>query len=128
MKKLIISFIFFLCLGSINLSAQDFVKILEAGNYTELVQHFNSKVKMELNRDKKVVSKSKAIDMLENEMTSFNPTRWESMHQGSSDDDKASYLITKVYNQAGDGLRIFIHLEKGQNKKTISGIRIRKLL
>jgi len=83
---------------------------------------------MEFNRKKSFVSKSKAIDMLEAELQSFNPSQWESMHQGTSDDKNASYLIAKVYNQENEGLRIFVHLEQEAGKRTISGIRIRKLL
>lgn len=128
MKKQILFLALFLSIGISQLSAQNFVNLLKSGEYEELATYFSNTVKIEFNRDKKVLPKAKALKLLKSRMEEFQPVSWEKMHKGSSGDKNSGYVIAKTFNADNEGLRIFIHLEDGNNKKTISGIRIRKLL
>lgn len=128
MKKQILILTLFLGFGTTQLAAQNFIKLLKTGEYAELSEHFSETVKVELDRDKKRVSKERAIKMLQTRMEKFQPVKWETMHKGSSEDKNSGYLIAKVYNANNKGLRVFIHLEEGRSSKRISGIRIRRLL
>jgi len=110
------------------MNAQNFFEILKSGNYAELTQHMESSVKVEFNRDKKQLSKNAATDLIAEKLTEFQPVKWEIMHNGSSENEDSSYTIAKAYDKQNNGLRFFIHLEDGAESKTISAIRIRKLL
>jgi len=128
MKKSFLILAMFLGLGTIQLSAQDFIQFLKSKDYTQLSEHFSSTVKVEFDRKKKNVSKTQALTLIQDKLESFQPVRWETLHKGSSEDKNAGYLIAKAFNAAGEGLRIFIHLEDGSDAKRISGLRVRNLL
>ena len=88
----------------------------------------NSKIVLEIDREKSQVSSATAAKMMKEKLNAFGPIKWERVHQGSSKQDDANYFIAKVYNASGDGLRVFFHLEFAGSAKKISSIRIRNLL
>ena len=128
MKKLILSLTLFASLALTQLNAQDYVKLLKTGQYQELAQYFSSQVKIEVDRNKKVLSRDKAVDMLQSKLESSGIVKWETMHKGSSEEENANYLIVKAHSSDQKGLRIFFQLDGGNGNKQISAIRVRPLL
>ena len=125
-QLLLLIFSFGMLTGS--LQGQDFIGLFKSGVYEELKSHLKDQVKLEIDRDKKVVSRNEAIKAVKNKMEEFKAIEWEAMHNGSSSTSGSKYLIAKVYNERKEGLRFFLHLENINGVQKISAIRIRKLL
>lgn len=129
MRKLItISSILLFISASSDLVSQDFIKMIKESNYTELKANSNPSIKLELERKKSNKKAETALALLKEKLVSFNPVRWESMHDGSSESKDSKYQITKIYNAEGEGLRLFIAIDSENNSKKLSSIRLRKLL
>lgn len=108
--------------------SQDFIQLLENGDYENLSHHLDTEINIEFNRNKETLSKSKAIELLSSKMSDFKPVKWEKMHRGNSSDKEDDYIITKIYNSNNEGLRLFIHIEEISGEKKICSMRFRKLL
>jgi hypothetical protein len=113
---------------AVGAQAQDYIKLLDSKDYSAVESHMNSKIVLEIDREKSQVSAATAAKMMREKLNAFGPKKWERVHKGSSKQDDANYFIAKVYNASGDGLRVFFHLESAGSAKKISSIRIRNLL
>ena len=107
---------------------QDYMKILNDQDYEAISKYASDKVNLEIDRKKSLESSAGAIKALRSKLDAFKPTKWSSVHNGTSEENDAKYFIAEVYNGAGDGLRVFFHLESVGDTKKVSSIRIRKLL
>lgn len=112
------------CVGVV---AQDYMKVLNQKDYTSLVAYANSTVNLEIDRKKSTEKSSVAIKKIQEKLDSFNPIAWESVHRGASESKDAKYFIAEASNAAGEGLRLFFHLETVGEKRKISSIRVRAL-
>lgn len=113
---------------AIGAHAQDYIKLMDSKDYAAVESHMNNKIVLEIDREKSQVSSTVAAKMMREKLDAFGPKKWERVHKGSSEQDDAKYFIAKVYNDSGDGLRVFFHLESAGSAKKISSIRIRNLL
>lgn len=111
-----------------NTGAQDLIQILKDKNYSAIEGHMQSKVKVEIDRKKEVLTSAKALQLLKKKLEDFSPVKYEPVHKGTSEGNDGKYTIAKIYNQNGDGLRVFISMDTDSGSKKISSIRIRKLL
>ena len=116
----------FLSVGSI--AAQTHFDNLKNRNYTAIANKMAPKVNVQINRKKKLVSKEKAIQMLRTRLEEFNPIEWKLLHRGESEAENGRYMIAALTNEAGEGIRLFIQVEKSTNGPQISSVRIRKAL
>ncbi len=112
--------------GEIN--GQEYFEYFKNQDFSIIAKHLDDQVNIQVNRDKRIVTKQTAIEILRNNISSFNPISWELMHEGSSEGKKGNYFIAKMYNTSEEGMRLFVHLDgQGKGQKIIS-IRLRKLL
>lgn len=111
-----------------DISAQNFLRLLKNNNYSALLNHTNSKVKLEIDRKKQTKSAKAAIKIIEEKLNAFKPVNWERIHKGTSEGKDANYMIAKIYNQEGEGMRLFLSIDNDGGKRKISSIRIRELL
>ena len=125
MKNLV--FILFLFLGQ-EVSAQDFIGLLQSNAFNKLETHLNTTVNIEIRRKKSTVSKTKAIGLLRAHLEEFKPVKWEVMHKGNNEESNDKYVIANIYNAEENGIRMFMHVESINGKSKVSSIRIRKLL
>ncbi len=128
MKNVIFIAISFILLSVSSTYGQDYMKLLNDQDYESIGQYANDKVNLEIDRKKSLESAAGAIKALRTKLNAFKPTKWSSVHNGTSEENDAKYFIAEVYNSAGDGLRIFFHLEAVGDTKKVSSIRIRDLL
>jgi len=128
MKKLIILLAIFSVSTFGELTAQDYVQLLKTQQYDKLETYLSPQVKVEINRDDKVLSRDRAIARLKEKLETFNIVKWEKMHNGTSNTEDSGYLIVKAFDKENNGLRIFFYLEEKNGQKNISAIRVRKLL
>lgn len=128
MKNLIYIVFSLILISASSLSAQDYMKILNDQDYESISKYTNDKVNLEIDRKKSLESSQGAVKALRTKLDTFKPTKWSSVHNGTSEENDAKYFIAEVYNSDGQGLRLFFHLESVGDTKKISSIRIRDLL
>ena len=126
MKNLIIFVVIILSFTS-GLLAQDYMKVLNTKDYTSLTSYANSTINLEIDRKKSTEKSSDAVRKIQEKLEAFNPIEWESVHRGASESKDAKYFIAEARNAAGEGLRLFFHLEKAGENRKISSIRVRAL-
>jgi len=128
MKNLTIAFSLFFVLGiSLPSFGQDYEAILKNKEFAKLGWHLDNEVSVQFNKNKRLVPKKKAIQLLRQNLSDFGPVKWETMHKGASNKQNSNYVILKFYNANDAVARLFLHLEgKGKTKK-ITAIRLRKL-
>ena len=106
---------------------QDYMKVLNDKDYTALASFANPTINLEIDRKKSSEKSSEAVRKVEEKLESFSPIKWESVHRGASESKDAKYFIAEARNAAGDGLRLFFHLETVGDGRKISSIRVRGL-
>lgn len=120
--------LFVLSLSPLFVKGQDFISIFKSGSYSALSGRMLDMVDIEINRDKKTVSKSVAVNMIKNRLDQFKPVEWEMMHKGESEEKSSKYVILKATNANGEGLRVFIHIVEEGGNKIVSRISFKKVL
>lgn len=124
--KLITAFLL-LCFSLTGLQAQNYENYLKSKDFEGISRYFDSELDVQLSRDKLRVSKAKAVQMLKENLNSFKPVKYETMHQGASGGDGANYVIIKLTNAQNESVRLFLHMEGTGATKKIVSIRIRSL-
>jgi len=113
---------------SLDLSAQDYITIFRTGSYGQLSAHLADNLDLEIKRDKSTVSKAEAIRLIRQRLNQFNPTEWETIHSGESEEKGANYFILKATNASGEGIRIFLHVKRIDGRQKVVSIRFRRAL
>lgn len=109
------------------LSGQDFIELFKTQDYEELSITLSEDVNLKMDDGSKVNGSKAVLSALKKRLGNFTPTTVETKHKGSSDARKTDYLIAKLFNAEGEGMRIFIHLENSPNGKKICDIKLRDL-
>ena len=126
-----ISKVFFIIftLGFVSNSyTQDYESLLKTKQFANIKQYMAEEVNVQFGQSKRLVSKEKAIQLLRQNLNEFGPVRWETLHQGASNEKNANYVILKLYNQDDEGVRLFLHLEESGQAKKITALRMREIL
>jgi len=111
----------------INLSGQGVAEMLQSQNFDEIGQMLSANVELKVGDDNKVIGAAPVLSKLEEKLKSFQPTKVKKNHNGTSDIDNSDYIITKLYNEVGEGLRIFVYINEEEAGRKISDIKVREL-
>lgn len=117
-----------ICLASIStlVSAQNHIELFKNQDFEAISAQISQDVELKLDKEK--ISGSTAVmKALQEKLTSFAPVKIETRHNGSSDEDGGDYQIGKLFNSAGEGLRLFVHLENSAEGRRICAIKLRSL-
>ncbi len=117
---------FSLMMGLGTLSGQNLIAAFVNQDYNTISENLSKTVSIKVNNSKKVTGSNKAMQLIENVLTEFQPVRMENKHKGSSQNANSDYLITRLYNANGESLRVFIHLENHGKGKHICDVKIRR--
>jgi hypothetical protein len=128
MKSLNIIPFVLLVLSSLNVTAQDQVKIpagisiaIKAGNASELSKYMNSTIELLLLNKEDFYKKNVAETILSNFFNEYHTKDFNIMHQGAKND--AQYAIGNLKTERGD-FRVYILLKKVNQDLLIHVIRI----
>ncbi|NNE25546.1 MAG: DUF4783 domain-containing protein [Saprospiraceae bacterium] len=125
LNTILFCFLFIWCNALVAQSAFD---ALESGNYAAIAKKMAPEVNIQVDRNKKLVPKERAIQMLRIALEDFDPIEWEVLHRGASEADDDKYMIAALTNESGEGIRLFLQIEKYPEGPRISSVRIRKAL
>lgn len=128
MKSLNILPLFLIAFVSVNVSAQDQVKIpagisiaIKAGNAAELSKYMNSTIELLLLDKEDFYKKNVAETILSDFFSEYHTKDFSIMHQGAKSD--AQYAIGNLKTDRGD-FRVYILLKKVNQELMIHVIRI----
>jgi hypothetical protein len=128
MKAIYIVPVFLAALGSLNVTAQDQVKIpagisiaIKAGNASELSKYMNSTIELLLLQKEDFYKKNVAETILRDFFSEYHTKDFSIMHQGAKND--AQYAIGNLKTERGD-FRVYILLKKVNQELMIHVIRI----
>lgn len=125
MKKLSYIISLLVILSVTSATAQDFVSYFKVQDITSIESVLSPEVTVKINGDTKVRGISKGIKAISNTLRAFGPVRAESKHKGNSEKSGNNYMIAKLFNESGETIRLFIHLENSEGGKRICDIKMK---
>lgn len=115
-------------LGQIGLSGQDVAQLLKNQDFDQFGLLLASDVRLKVDNGQRIKGDNAVLSALEKKLSAFVPTRIEKNHTGSSELADSDYIITKLYNDQNEGLRIFVHIAAdGESARKISEIKVRTI-
>jgi len=109
------------------LSSQSYIELFKNQNYEGIYTHLSPEVELKIDKDDKIKGANKVMQALKTKLSAFSPTKIETSHKGSSSENDGDYLIGKLYNAQGAGLRLFVHLENSAQGRRICAIKFRDI-
>ncbi len=125
MKLLII--LSFLFLGQFALSGQDVAQLLKNQDFDQIGLLLSSDARLKVDNGQRIKGADAVLRGIEKTLSTFVPTRIEKNHKGSSEVEDSDYIITKLYNDQNQGLRIFVHIAEQGSSRKISEIKVRSI-
>lgn len=115
------------CLSMGSLVGQDFIELFKTQDYDELSLVLSQDVNLKMEDGTKVKGDAPVLSALKKRLTAFNPVSIETRHKGSSEERETDYIIAKLFNDEGAGIRMFIHLENTGDGRKICDVKLRDL-
>lgn len=123
------NFIYIVCILGFSVTgsqAQDWGKYFVAQDFAQLESNLSEDATLKIGRDKKITNRAQVMSQLKEKISSFGPKSYSSKHKGTNDSSE-NYYIAELVGNAGDKMRVFIHLENSADGKRICDIKIRPL-
>jgi hypothetical protein len=121
---IILSFLF---LGQATLSGQDVAELLKNQDFDQIGLLLASDVRLKVDNGQRIKGVDAVLREMKRTLSAFAPTRIEQNHKGSSEVEDSDYIITKLYNNQNEGLRIFVHIADQASARKISEIKVRSI-
>jgi len=106
---------------------QKTIELFKNQDYAAITAQLSDDVELKANKGAKIKGITAVTQTLKEKLTAFAPVRIETRHEGSSEEDSGDYLIGKLYNTQGEGLRLFVHLENSAEGRRICAIKLREI-
>lgn len=116
MKQLFISFLL-ICLGITSMNAQNissYFKDISKGDLSAISTKFSDEMEVCVYDTQEFMSKSEAIQAINNFLKDAKPISGAELHQGSSKSNSSQYRVGQLKTEKGN-FRVFIYLEGTKN-------------
>jgi len=124
MKQLLITLV--LLLSGFYIQAQQekpFFDLLVGQNYERAGEFFDNRIDLCIDKFQGMVSRTEAVKMISEYLSSKNPQSYTIRHKGDSKGMQSSYFVGTINTKEGP-VRVFVYFGKNGSKSSISELRL----